>query len=131
MAKNKTHTHECMQNWSDLNKLCGFYQCQFSGCYCTIAMQDVTSRSSWVKDYWDSMYYFCNSLRIFNYVKIKSQERERTSILLSVLVAQSGPTPCDPMDSSPPRSSSPWNSPGQNTGVGCYSFLQASFQPRV
>ena len=25
---------------------------------------------------------------------------------------------------------SPWNSPGQNTGVGSCSFLQGSFQPR-
>ena len=25
---------------------------------------------------------------------------------------------------------SPWNSPGQNTGVGCHSLLQGSSQPR-
>ena len=35
------------------------------------------------------------------------------------LVAQLCPTPCDPMDCSPPGSSVPWgNSPGKNTGVG-------------
>ena len=36
-----------------------------------------------------------------------------------VKVAQSCPTLCDPMDSY-----SPWNSPGQNTGVGSHSLLQ-------
>ena len=35
-------------------------------------------------------------------------------------VAQSCPTLCDPMDS-------PWNSPGQNTGVGSLSLLQRIF----
>ena len=36
-----------------------------------------------------------------------------------VLVAQSCPTLCDPMDCSPPDSSSP----GKNTAVGCHSLL--------
>ena len=35
-------------------------------------------------------------------------------------VAQSCPTLCDPMDC-------PWNSPGQNTGVGSFSLLQGIF----
>ena len=33
------------------------------------------------------------------------------------------PTLCDPIDSSPPGSH-PWDSPGKNTGVGCYFPLQ-------
>ena len=37
-----------------------------------------------------------------------------------VIVAQSCPTLCNPMDS-------PWNSPGQNTGVGSFSLLQGIF----
>ena len=37
------------------------------------------------------------------------------------LVAQSCPTLCDPMDFSP------WNSPGQNTGVGTLFLLQGIF----
>ena len=40
---------------------------------------------------------------------------------LKVKVAQSCPTLCDPMDCSP------WNSPGQNTGVGSLSLLQGIF----
>ena len=36
-------------------------------------------------------------------------------------VAQSCPTLCDPMDYSP------WNSPGQSTGVGYHSLLQGIF----
>ena len=31
---------------------------------------------------------------------------------------------CDPIDSSPPGSPSPWDSPGKNTGVGCHFLLQ-------
>ena len=37
---------------------------------------------------------------------------------------QSCPTPCDPIDSSPPGSPCPWDSPGKNTGVGCHFPLQ-------
>ena len=37
---------------------------------------------------------------------------------------QSFPTLCDPMDSSPPGSPRPWDSPGKNTGVGCHFLLQ-------
>ena len=36
---------------------------------------------------------------------------------------QSCPTLCDPIDGSPPGSH-PWDSPGKNTGVGCYILLQ-------
>ena len=39
---------------------------------------------------------------------------------LKVNVTQSCPTLCDPMDC-------PWNSPGQNTGVGSLSLLQGIF----
>ena len=34
------------------------------------------------------------------------------------------PTLCDPRDGSPPGSPYPWDSPGQNTGVGCHFLLQ-------
>ena len=43
------------------------------------------------------------------------------------LVAQSGPTPCNPMDYSPPTSSVHGDSPGKNTAMGCHSLLQRSF----
>ena len=36
---------------------------------------------------------------------------------------QSCPTLCDAIDGSPPGSS-PWDSPGKNTGVGCHFLLQ-------
>ena len=39
---------------------------------------------------------------------------------IEVKDAQSCPTLCDPMDC-------PWNSPGQNTGVGILSLLQGIF----
>ena len=42
---------------------------------------------------------------------------------VGVLVAQSCPTLCNLMDCSPPALC-PWNSPGKNTEVGCYSLLQ-------
>ena len=34
------------------------------------------------------------------------------------------PTLCDPIDSSPPGSPCPWDSPGKSTGVGCHFLLQ-------
>ena len=38
---------------------------------------------------------------------------------------QSCPTLCDPIDGSPPtRLARPWDSPGENTGVGCRCLLQ-------
>ena len=42
---------------------------------------------------------------------------------IKVKIAQSRLTLCDPMDYT-----SPWNSPGQNTGVGSLSLLQGIFQ---
>ena len=43
------------------------------------------------------------------------------------LVTQLCPTLCNPMDCSPPGSSVHGDSPGKNTGVGCYAFLQGIF----
>ena len=45
---------------------------------------------------------------------------------MKVLVAQLCPTLCDPVGCSPPESS-PWDSPGKNTGVGCHFLLQGIF----
>ena len=46
-------------------------------------------------------------------------------IMLAAAAAshQSCPTLCDPIDGSP-TGSSPWDSPGKNTGVGCHFLLQ-------
>ena len=43
------------------------------------------------------------------------------------LVAQSYPSPCDPMEYSPPGSSVHGDSPGKNTGGGCHALLQEIF----
>ena len=43
-----------------------------------------------------------------------------------VLVVQSCPTFCNPIDSSPPSSFVHGDSPGKNTGVGCHFLLQSS-----
>ena len=43
------------------------------------------------------------------------------------LVAQSCPTPHDPMDFSPPGSSVHGDSPGKNTRVGCHALFQGIF----
>ena len=40
---------------------------------------------------------------------------------------QSCPTLWNPIDSSPPGSPCPWDSPGKNTGVCCHAFLQRFF----
>ena len=44
---------------------------------------------------------------------------------VKVLVAQSCPTLCNPVE--PSRHLHPWNSPGKNTGVGCHLLLQEIF----
>ena len=44
-----------------------------------------------------------------------------------LVVAQSCPTLCDPMDYSPNRLLYPWDSPSKNTGVGCHFLLQGIF----
>ena len=44
-----------------------------------------------------------------------------------MLVAQSCPTLCNPMDCSLSSSSCPWDHQGKNTGVGCSSLLQGIF----
>ena len=41
---------------------------------------------------------------------------------MQVLVSQSCPALCDPMDCGPPVS--PWDIPGKNNGVSCHSLLQ-------
>ena len=51
-----------------------------------------------------------------------------SSLTVKVLVAQSCPTLCDPMDYSPPGSSVHGAFPGKNTGVGCHDLLQGIFQ---
>ena len=48
-------------------------------------------------------------------------------IVCVCLVAQLCPTPCDPMDCSPPGSSVHGDSPGKNAGVGCHALLQGIF----
>ena len=42
-------------------------------------------------------------------------------VLMGKVVTQSCLTLCYPMDYSPPGSS-PWDSPGKNTGLGCHFF---------
>ena len=42
-------------------------------------------------------------------------------------VTQSCPTLCDPMGCSLPGSSSPWDFPGNSTGVDCHFLLQGIF----
>ena len=47
------------------------------------------------------------------------------SLLVLVLVAQSCPALCNPME--PVRLLCPWDSPGTNIGVGCHCLLQGIF----
>ena len=59
--------------------------------------------------------HHCSLAPLFSFMKAK------------VLVAQSCPALCYPMDCSPPGSSVHGDSPGKNTGVGCYALLQGIF----
>ena len=61
------------------------------------------------------MPYFLLPLQIFSVWKIQ------------VIVSQSCPTLCDPMDCSLPDSSVHGHFPGKNTGMGCHALLQGNF----
>ena len=52
-----------------------------------------------------------------------------TDSVFKVLVAQSFPILCNPMDCSPPGSSVHGDLPAKNTGVGCYVLLQGIDPP--
>ena len=45
-------------------------------------------------------------------------------VKVEVLVTQSCPTLCDPWTVARQGPLCPWDSPGKNTGVGCYALLQ-------
>ena len=72
--------------------------------------------------------------RIYNSVTItpKHHDNEIWMLMLLLLSAaaakscQSCPTLCDPIDGSP-SGSHPWDSPANNTGVGCHFLLQCTF----
>ena len=49
----------------------------------------------------------------------------------TLLVAQSCPTLCDPMDCRPPGSAVHRDSPDKNTGVACHALLQVIFPTQV
>ena len=76
-----------------------------------------------------SVYYMIQNKQINTDMRNCNCQENRSIIILSqkdyntfmkVKVAQSCLTLCDPMDC-------PWNSPGQNTGVGSLSLLQGIF----
>ena len=71
------------------------------------------------------------SSSLLSAIKVVSSAYLRLLLFLSAifhvcLVAQSCPI-CDPMDCSPPGSSVHKDSPGKNTGMGCYALLQGVF----
>ena len=65
---------------------------------------------------WTAHFLFIEFWELFIYLTYKSLIR-----YVKVKVTQLCPTLCDPMDCSP------WNSPGQNTGVGSLFLLQGIF----
>ena len=101
--------------------------------------------SSLTRKRWASLFLFCLVKIAFLHVDLQFQCVEHQVLMgggiaffpcymkltlpqLKVLVAQSCPTLCDPMDCSPPWFLCPWNSPGKNTGVDCHFLLLGIFQ---
>ena len=62
-----------------------------------------------------------------NHLQFKPQKRKMSLYIIprdsAAKSCQPCPTLCDPIDGGPPGSS-PWDSPGKNTGVGCHFLLQ-------
>ena len=73
----------------------------------------------------DQTHIYCIGRRILYHCT--TREVVILYIVVKVLVAESCPILCDPMDCSPWGLLCPWNSPGKNTGVGSHSLLQAIF----
>ena len=73
------------------------------------------------------MFSFHWSIKPINY--LLSVYKHPCTVLLC-LDAQLFPTLWDLMDCNPPGSSVHGDSPGKNTGLGCYALLQGSSQPR-
>ena len=61
---------------------------------------------------------------LFSYIASHLQNDIVDDTLLLLKSLQLCPTPCNPIDSKPTRLPRPWDSPGKNTGVGCYFLLQ-------
>ena len=59
--------------------------------------------------------------------KVRARVQRLSKKNVKVLVAQSCPTLCDPIDLEPVRLLCPWISPGKNTGVGYHSLFQGIF----
>ena len=69
---------------------------------------------------------YINGLHVSSKVKIMIIKLEKSLYAAAAAAKslQSCPTLCDPIDGSPTRLPSPWDSPGKNTGVGCHFLLQ-------
>ena len=71
--------------------------------------------------------YSFSQLRVPSAIHLSNLETQKSFSKLSPAAAakslQSCLTLCNPTDGSPPGSS-PWDSPGKNTGVGCHFLLQ-------
>ena len=63
-------------------------------------------------------------IQIFIGNDVSNIKKQNTMCAMSL---QSCPTPCDPIDYSPPGSSIHGDSPGKNTGVGYHALLQGIF----
>ena len=70
------------------------------------------------------MFSFRWCIKPINYL-LSAQKYPCTALLC--LVTQLFTTLCDLMECSPPGSSVHGDSPGKNTGLGCYAFLQGIF----
>ena len=78
-------------------------------------MSDMITR--WEEREWD--------LGQLSHMLVNSINGGLEQIFVCVFVTQSCPTVYDPMDYNPQASL--WNSPGENTRVGCHSLLQGIF----
>ena len=74
------------------------------------------------------------SIHFFSHILLDSVVVKKFRLMVSsrlmkvkVLVTQSCPTLCDPMDCSLPWLLCPWNSPGKNTRMDCHSLVQGIF----
>ena len=83
------------------------------------AVHGIAKSQTWLSD-WTELW---STERQLLSEMIQGKFKKLVKMKVKVIVAQSCPILCDPMDC-------PWNSPGKNTEVGCHSLLQWTFSTR-
>jgi len=86
--------------------------------YTTLGVSSHANYRLWVTTMCQGRFIYCNKCTTLERNVNKGRSYRRRVAAAKLL--QSCPTLCNPIDGSPPGTPRPWDSPGNNTGVGCH-----------